>query len=75
MITPRNAAIVMGALLIIIGIALVIFQMIVEFKRRTPRYARGMTIAPHKVEIRTTHPGLIMICVGAGLILFSAALP
>ena len=66
--TVDNLPIVIGAILVVAGLILTLWQMFTA-KGAKPQL-RHLTAGPHGIRMTTTYPGLIMIGLGVLLLLF-----
>jgi hypothetical protein len=64
-------ATITGVVLIVVGIAMVIFQMSKVSWARPP--SRTAKIGPKGIELKTTYPGLIVIAIGAVMVMVGTA--
>lgn len=64
--TTRDLPSILGALLVVVGIVLVIYQMVGVPKSIDMR--RDVSFKPTGISMKTSYPGLIMIGIGAILL-------
>jgi hypothetical protein len=68
--SPSLISSIMGSVLIVAGIAMVIYQMGKVSWARPP--VRSAHISPKGVAVRTTYPGIVVIAIGAVMVMVGA---